>query len=246
MQSTTINTKQAHRTKLNQDQLALLKTLYKFRFGSKVLVTEYLGKKDQSSVFRRLENLVDQDLVAKRYDSSYKLQGKPAAYYLTPTGARALQAHLDEELNIKLLYKSKDVSEDFIVQSLTLFQIGNDLVKRHGKALRFYTKSDLAKYDYFPQPLPNAYIRLESRQYFVEVLKASDPPFVIKRHIQRYLTYARESNWEDTGTHLPAIILVCDTDALQKRVNKLLAKNTDDIDLEDLQFIVTIEPAKVI
>ena len=243
MQSTTTNTKQTHRTKLNQDQLALLKTLYKFRFGSKVLVTEYLGKKDQSSVFRRLENLVDQDLIAKRYDASYKLQGKPAAYYLTPAGARTLQAYLDEELNVKLLYKSKDVSEDFIVQSLRLFQMSNDLIKQHDKALRFYTKSDLAKYDYFPQPLPSAYIRLESHQYFIELLKATDPPFVAKRHIQRYLTYACESNWGDTGTDLPVIVFVCDTEALKKRVDKLLYKSDD---IEELQVAATLDLMEVI
>lgn len=235
-----------HRTKLNQEQLDLLKMLYKFRFGTKNLITRYLGKKDQSSVFRRLENLIEQGLVAKRYDSTYKLQGKSAAYYLTPAGARALQTHNNNELNVKLLYKSKDVSESFIEQSLIAFRIYNDLTQEHKQTLKFHTKTDLAKYTYFPQPLPSAYIRIESRQYFLELLKSSDPSFVAKRLIQRYLSYARESDWEDTGTDLPSIVLVCDTDVLQKRVEKLLAKNTEDINIEDLKFIVTMEPITVI
>ena len=81
-----------HRKKLNAEQLEVLELLHKFRFGSNNLFAQYFDKKDRSFVFKRLSILLEQGLIGKRFEPSYRLQGKPAAYYLTPTGARMLEA----------------------------------------------------------------------------------------------------------------------------------------------------------
>ncbi len=79
------------RRKLNEGQLEVLDLLYKFRFGSNDLFALHFGKKDRSFVFKRMNILLEQGLLGKRFDSSYRIQGKPAAYYLAPDGARMLQ-----------------------------------------------------------------------------------------------------------------------------------------------------------
>jgi len=66
-----------HRRKLNDEQIEVLELLYKFRFGSNDLIAQYFGKKNRSFVFKRLSILLEQGLIGKRFDSSYRIKGKP-------------------------------------------------------------------------------------------------------------------------------------------------------------------------
>ncbi|HSW77540.1 MAG TPA: replication-relaxation family protein [Candidatus Chromulinivoraceae bacterium] len=79
-----------YRKKLNEEQVAVLQLLWRFRFASSEQIAKYQQKPNGKAVQKRLKIPEDQSLIAKRYDKSYKLQGKPAAYYLTPHGARML------------------------------------------------------------------------------------------------------------------------------------------------------------
>jgi hypothetical protein len=94
-----------YRKKLNEEQIAVLQLLWRFRFASSEQIATYQQKTNSKAVQKRLKILEVQDLIAKRYDKSYKLRGRPAAYYLTPNGARMLAVHKprkeDEPINIK-------------------------------------------------------------------------------------------------------------------------------------------------
>src|SRR6201995_1657432 len=131
------------RTNLNNDQLEVLKLLYKFRFGTNELFAQYFGKKAPSFVFQRLKILQEQGLVGKRFEGSYRLLGKPAAYYLTPDGARILQDQSGLDINVKGIYKDKSVSEKFVAHSVDLFAIRNRLHNHYGDELLFFTRSDM-------------------------------------------------------------------------------------------------------
>jgi predicted transcriptional regulator len=78
-----------YRKKLNEEQVAVLQLLWRFRFASNEQIAKYQQKPNSKAVQKRLKILEDQGLIAKRYDKSYKLQGKPAAYYLTPRRSHA-------------------------------------------------------------------------------------------------------------------------------------------------------------
>src|SRR5437868_6830189 len=99
-----INPEPKYRKKLNEEQVEVLQMLYRFRFASSEQIAQFQGKPNAKAIQKRLKILEDQDLIAKRYDKSYKLQGKPAAYYLTPNGARAFAVNIerkpDEPLNM--------------------------------------------------------------------------------------------------------------------------------------------------
>lgn len=218
-----------HRRKLNDEQLEVLELLYKFRFGSNNLIAEYFGKKDRSFVFKRLTILLEQGLIGKRFDSSYRIQGKPAAYYLTPTGARILQQEHREPVNITAIYKDKNVSEQFIRHNLDIFSIYNQLKAKYGSKLKFFTKVDLnyEQFDYFPQPLPDAYIRLkgkEEQQFLLDVFHDHQPFFKAVRKVKQYITYAEEGDWAITETEFPIILVICDSPTLQKRLQKQITK----------------------
>ena len=213
-----------YRKKLNKEQLQVLELLHKFRFGSNDLIAQYFGKKGRAFVHKRLSILLEQGFINKRYDSSYKLRGRPAAYYLTPAGARALMSSREEvAVNIKSIYKDASVSEQFIDTCLEIFAIRNQLKAQYGDELRFFTKTSLnyEDYDYFPKPLPAAYFRLGTgKQFFLEVFREDEPRFVVKRRVAQYVDYYETGEWDDTETDFPIIVFICGSKSLKEYVQK--------------------------
>jgi hypothetical protein len=185
-------------------------------------------------VYRKLQVLERRGLIAKRFDSSYRLLGKPAAYYLLPEGARKLQDDkqtTESKARIKAIYKDKSVSEQFIEECHNVFSIYAAL-REHNASLKFFTKADLSHedYEYFPQPLPDAYIKLQDgKHFFMQIHHAHQPFFVATRAVKRYMDYFENGIWDDTGTDFPVVLFVVDSASIQKRLNKFKSKNAEDI-----------------
>jgi len=237
-----------HRQTVNQGQLEVLNLLFLFRYGTNDLFAEYFGKKDRSFVHKRMAILLDRGLVGKRFDKSYRLNGKPGAYYLMPEGTRQLQAKRDIKINIKKIYKDKELTEQFVRYSLELFTVYNYLKAQYGDALSFYTRSVLSHedYEYFPQPLPHAFVSLkigkEKKRFFLEVLHDDQPWFVAVRTVLKYISYAEDGDWGATETNLPSILLVCESERLAKRVLKRFPKAVADSYEEDnIEFAVAVK-----
>ena len=241
-----------YRKTLNSDQLAVLELLYKFRFASSQQVASFAEKKSSKDVQKRLRILEEQGLIAKRYDKTYKLKGKPAAYYLLPIGARRLALlaprKADEPINLKRIYKDKAVSENFIVHCLNVTSAYLQLRALHGDKLRFFTHSQVGfeKYEHFPQPLPDAYIRLKTSlgesHFFLEIYEDTQPYFVLLRRVKKYLAYADEGEWEAaTYTDLPVVLMATETSSMQKRLRKRIAKEMSET-YDEMSFATTTLP----
>lgn len=237
-----MNSQPKYRHRLNQEQLDVLELLYKFRFASSDLIAGSFGKKNGTFVYKRLKVLEEQGLIGKRYENSYRLQGKPAVYYLVPDGARKLQEARGADVNIKAAYNDKNASDQFIDHNLTIFKTYCDLKARYEDQLKFFTKSQLRQYEYFPDPLPDAYFRIttddEQKQYFLEALQSTRPFFISFNKARRYIRYWESGEWDDTGTDLPIVVLACDTPTLQKRLEKQIGKLEDEIDEDELTFYI--------
>ena len=238
-------TEPKYRRKLNTEQLDVLKLLYKFRFGSNELIAQYFGKKDRSFVFKRMKILQDQGLVGKRFDSSNRIKGKPAAYYLLPDGARALQkSRPGNPINLKPIYKDKAVSEDFVEYCLQMLGFYCRLKDRYGEKLTFVTKLQLAGYEYFSEFVPSAYVRIDvggtEKDYFLEYLQSSKPFFTAMRRLKQYIDYAGGGGWEaGTESEFPKVLFVCDTSSLQRRLLKSSLRMLDEADEEFELYLTT-------
>ncbi|MGH7158115.1 MAG: replication-relaxation family protein [Candidatus Saccharimonadales bacterium] len=225
-------------------QLAVLKLLYRFRFGTTDLLARALELKDGRYIHTRLEALVNQEYVGKNYGSSYKLDGKPATYYLLPKAFKSLkQQHkaTGKELSDKTLrnaYKDKKASNEFIARKLAVFTTYDKLRAVYGQNLKLWTKDqlNLDKYDYFPRPKPDAYlsitpkgIRPRERCFFLNYLDDNTPFFVHVRRLQKFVDYVEVGEWEDaTSSKLRGVLLVCESTSLLKRVRKKLAQSADE------------------
>ncbi len=239
-----------HRRKLNTEQLIVLELLYKFRFGSNDLFAEYFGKKDRSYVFKRLSVLLEQGLIGKRFEPSYRLQGKPAAYYLLPEGARTLKKYRDEsdtdEVNIKAIYKDTTVSEKFIDHCFAIFTLYNQITTQYEDDLDFLSKSDQANFEDFPKPLSDAYLTLQTeddeiKHFFLDVLD-DDTHLLIdaSKKIKRYIAYKKSGDWAlVTESPFPKIIFVCNSEEASKRVQRRCEAVLHKAWVLDAEFMAT-------
>lgn len=222
---------------LSTNQIHYLKLLYKFRFTTAKQLCQYLHTKDVRITNLTLRNLLEHKYIGRYYDTSYKLQGKPAIYYLELAGIRALKEQPYSELTVyRSIYKDKAASEQKIQQYVTLGAICNQLKIQYGDKLTYFSKSELAPkdYNYFPQPPPDAYIQLSAKgqesEYFLDYLDASRPVFTSMAQIARYVEYVDGDDWPE-DERLPAFRFVCETDTLEKRLLKRIARLSKPIEM---------------
>lgn len=230
--------------RLNSKQLSVLDTLYRFRFGTTDLIAKALDLKTKNKMNERLKVLLDQEYIGRHYEPSYRLLGKHASYFLQPKGIKALKQLDDmyDESVLHNIYKDKSASEQFINHNLAIFNAYCELKAKYGENLRFFTKSQLTNYSYFPKHLPDAYARIQTdggSQYFINVLETHRPFFISTRKVKHYIEYSETGEWEDTGTSLPTAVFLCDTETLQKRLNRQLVKLDDEIESSEARILIT-------
>lgn len=170
---------------------------------------------------------MQQEYIDRRYAGKDKIAGKPARYYLAAKGIRFLLARprLDDlGLNPKvlnLIYKDKHASEQFIEHCLDIFRLYGVLTKLYGNSVDFYTKSEIAEYDHFLKPLPDAYITFSDRynhkpDYILDIMRSDKSYFIHRRRINQYLKQYTSGSWQDkTGTDYPSLLLVADSPNLE-------------------------------
>ncbi len=216
------------RKQLTTNQLEVLRVLYKYRFASRDLIAQYFNKKD---MYRQLLVLEDRGLIGRRYESSYKLAGKPAAYYLKPNGLREIQKVGDEpEANIKNLYRATQASEEFVSHCISVLTISLRLRELEPK-VKFFTKIELQKdnYGYFPSPLPDAYIRMKDSHYFLNYIDGSKPFFATVRGLKLLEEYYENGTWDDTGTEFPIVVTVLENDRYAKKLKRFIESNLKEM-----------------
>lgn len=236
-----------HHRPLNQKQLDILHTLYRFRFATTELLTQALNTKSKIKMNERLKVLLDQEYIGRNFNSEYRLLRKHASYYLMSKGIDAL-SHIPDKYTASVLRnirKDKAASDQFIDYCLGIFSIYCQLKELEGDALHFFTKSQLAnKYDYFSEFVPAAYMRLTQKHieqdYFLEYLQASKPFFTVIQRLKQYFEYADSGEWENgTESTFPRALFICDTPSLRKRLLRSSMSLLDEANDEFRLYVTT-------
>jgi len=232
---------------LGERQHSILIALYRYRFGTRQLLAKSLGVAAGSSLHTRLTALCNHGLVARRYTSHMKLQGKPAAYYLTARGLRVLQQidngpRVTAQL-IKASYRDAQVSQSFVDHVLAVYQWTYQLQQCH-PALRVFLPREMAHYHYFPQKLPDAFGSLktasETRRFFLDIFAASTPRAAITKTIAQYLSYFRHGGWAVTGQPLPALLFVVASNREQRHLQQAIRAVRQRVDCDTaVQIAIT-------
>jgi len=221
---------------LNNNQTELLKLLYNFRFATSTLITERLKPKHRESINSRLNILHKYGLIGKHYDKSYKIDRRPAVYFLLSDAFKWLRQDEDvSESMLKRIYNDRKASDSFIDHSLQIFAIANKLESIHDGKLDYFTSSELAEgYDHFPQPLPDGFVsyqktqRSKPKNFFLHTVSSNKPFFVAARKLDAYIAYAKSDKWSREAEKLLSVLFVCDNDSLEKRLQKHALRIEDD------------------
>jgi hypothetical protein len=174
------------------------------------------------------------------------LAGKPASYYLLPSGINFLK--LNPELNpvsLNLLYKDRHAGEVFISRCLTIFELYNKFTRLYGGKLEFYTKNELVEYDRFPSPRPDGFISFSDKyerleDAMLELVMDVTPMSAVRRRLIQYIEHFESGEWEEeTRADYPTLLLVCETPGAERRTQQLLSRSLSRLDIDGLNCYTT-------
>lgn len=240
----------SHRKALNKDQLNILYALYKFRFGTTDLLKTTQSKHiSRQYMNKRLQILCEQEYIGRRYDSSYRLQAKFAQYYLLPKGIEILKQY-PEHFNVQVLRNIKrdeHASERFVLHSINILGVHAHLRELFGEAsgdsFHFYTKSYMVgdRTEGFPRPLPDAFASFTIsigqdeplKHYLIECFDDTLPQSAMRKKVEKLIDHADSGEWALTKDY-PAILLVCETERLEKSVQRWVRAKLDKTWLSEL------------
>lgn len=228
------------RYKLNDKQTRLLVLLYKFRFITAPLLTEYLGLKS-NSVIRNLKVLLEQQYISWKYDLSYKIDRKPALYFLDKKGIALLKDMPDiDNAVLHSYYKNKALTEETQQHYLDVLATYNALQATYDTAYYMFTRSELTSFDDFPEHAPDLYLRKtdDTQEYFI-TLAHDVQPFLTRKRLAEYVEHSEEEGWP-SGTY-PTLLYVFKSNAHEEQFLTYAASVLDSagITTDELQIGAT-------
>jgi hypothetical protein len=214
-------------------QLEILLLLYKFRFLNTHQIQKLLNHKNPQRIQSWLKQLYDNNYLGRIYTKTFSENTKPAIYYLTPKARTILKNQKRCELYVlNLIYREKGRSENFINQCLFIgdlhlfFHSQNDPKDE----LKFFTRNQLIGYDYFPQPLPDAYMAIKNpksiKRYFIVLLDEKAPRYALRNRIKKYIEYGdyESSQWAENTNNapFPSFLVICPNEPIKRNINKFI------------------------
>src|SRR5689334_17946866 len=87
-------------------QLEILRLFYRFRFltSNHLSIMLDLNRTNPNQIHQRLQILIKNKYLDRHYDGKYKIQGKPAEYYLVEDGIKALKQYMRDKCDDKVLH----------------------------------------------------------------------------------------------------------------------------------------------
>ena len=149
-------------------QRAILTFLYRFRFASTRHIQHYLGLVTERAALKKLTILLDRGYIGRNYSARDSLLGRPASYYLTAAGIRAIKGYKRNEQGrvvprlatddpgidqsvVHRIYRDPRASTRFINLCLNRATVYTCLKRDYTTHLDFRTSSDLVGWDFHPR-----------------------------------------------------------------------------------------------
>ncbi|MDO8658725.1 MAG: replication-relaxation family protein [Candidatus Levybacteria bacterium] len=214
--------------KITNGQKQIIKHIYKFRFINTNQFQKLFNHKDPTMVKEWLKDLKDK----KYIDTDYKRKDMDknrisAKYFLTPLGRRFLKDEPGFDIDfLERVYKEKSRTDIFKNHCTEICDMYLFLLSRKEKdeELKFFTESDLTKYYYFPEIELDAYVVLQSgnkiRRFFLHIFKDSDPDWLPRQKLKKYIDYFNENTWQENTNNspFPGLLFVLPSYRLKKHI----------------------------
>ena len=222
----------AHRTKLSQKQLTLLRLLAKFRYVTIPLLAQYIGVRKEP-FNRTMKILVEHGYVTRIYNNSYKIERRPAIYFLSKEGIKYLREHTELDTDfLRPLYKNGTLSDSFIEHQLRLLTAIIHIRYAYDKAFSILTKIELRDKDEFTNEAVDAYLLKTlgtSRQQKDYILEVCDNPmlFISKKRLRQLIDFLSDE-WVDENNNYPTLLFVLNDQRVEKTFLRYARKIIED------------------
>lgn len=239
-----------YRRPLNPNQLNTLLFIFKFRFVSSQLLASAFGNKSRRSTHQTLQTLEEQGYLAKRYDSSYKLQGRQATYYLLPKAVHEIQTRYKLNQSILKTYlRNSTVSDSFIEHHLDVLKSYIHLKDLYHNQFHIFSKYELADFDYFPTPRPDLYLNRikplsnKPNEYLLDIY-SNTPLFAIRRRVDNLINHFESFTWQGTkDSLLPTLLIAAPNTKFEGKIQSFAIKHLDVSEASGLSFYTTTSKA---
>lgn len=181
--------------KLTGQQQRILTLLFKFRFVSAGLLADVMGIR-RASVYEVLEQLIAKGLVTKVYKPEFRIDRKPAYYYLNKTGVTTVRKVMGvKESVVHALYKNDEMTPEFVGHSMKLMQCYVAISRHLPEGTEIFSKAEINRYKQFPKNRPDLYIRTPDGQEAIVVIVDDKPAYIIRKRLDEILTHSEEEGW---------------------------------------------------
>lgn len=248
--------------KITPNQKQIVKDLYKFRFINTHQFQKLFNHKDPTMVKEWLKDLKDKRYIGSDYKrKDLEENRKPARHFLALLGRKMLKGQKGFDIDVlEKVYKEKGRQASFKNHCLEIVEMYLFLrsQKKPDEELKFFTQSNLAKYDYFADIEADAYVILQdknkTRRFFLHIFKDSDPTWLPRQKIQKYIKYFNDNTWQENtdGSPFPVVLFVVPTEKLKFHIFKygrpaLMKAITANIQLfvETKEAIKTKDPKRL-
>ena len=220
---------------LNGQQQRALKLLFKFRFGTSRLLADVISIRPDS-MYPVIESLVSRKLVTKVYEPTYRIDRRPAYYYLSKQGVTTLRRIMEfTESFVHAQYKNDSASDSFIQQCLTVLSCYSPIKRSLPAGTEVLTKAEIQQISDFPKNRPDLYIRTLDNREAIVIFGTETQPYILKKRLQEILEHFEDDEWDG---EYPVIAFVL-KDA--SSVNSFLyrsAKTLDSMGVDDSELML--------
>jgi hypothetical protein len=225
--------------KLTTKQIETLLITYRFRF----ITTNNLARHKQithNSAYSALEILAKNGYLGRKHNKSYRLQNKPASYYLKPQAVTYLsKSDLDVNKDVlKSRFREHTKSAEFIDQQIAIHEAYLDLLQQMGDSAEILIGAEMTSIEGMIKPAPSLFVKpTKGRIYFIE-LTDGQHLFIVKKRIRKYIENYEADEWE--WDEYPDVYILRNSKADRNKLEAYIEECMDDayLDEEDLQFMV--------
>ena len=217
--------------KLTGQQQRVVKLLFKFRFVSSGLLANVMGIRREGT-YQVLEQLVAKKLVTKVYKEEYRIDRKPAYYYLNKNGVTAVRKLMDtKESVVHALYKNDEMTDEFVSHSMKLMQCYTAIMKYLPEGSEIFSKTEINRFDQFPKNRPDLYIRTPDGREAIAVIVDDKPLYIVRKRLDEIVAHSEDEGWD--GDTYPLICFVLRDHPAKQNFLYTTGKKLESMGLEE-------------